>query len=242
MGAKVKEKEDMGVSTNGWMTTFSDLCTLLLTFFVLLFSMSSMDDQRLKIAFQNFGGSSGILSFRDYREISRPMEMLIDGIYKSLGEKVVFHNMANLLKAAEDTRDFETLGNFLVVQPLSDGLQLAFGNNLLFLPGSIDLREEAIPVLEKIARFISISGYQAYIDGHTDNTPVNKEQYQSNEELSIARAFSVRNYLFQLENIPSESIALIGYGDIKPSASNDLPDGRAKNRRVEIILKNQRYF
>jgi chemotaxis protein MotB len=242
MGAKVKEKEDMGGSTNGWMTTFSDLCTLLLTFFVLLFSMSSMDDQRLKIAFQNFGSGSGILFFRDYREISRPMEMLIDGIYKSLGEKVVSHDTVDPPEAAEDTRDFETLGNFLVVQPLPDGLRLAFGNSLLFLPGSIDIREEAIPVLEKIAQFISISGYQAYIDGHTDNTPVNKEQYPSNEELSIARAFSVRDYLFQLENIPPESIALIGYGDIKPSASNDLPNGRAKNRRVEIILKNQRYF
>ena len=230
------------MSTNGWMTTFSDLCTLLLTFFVLLFSMSSMDDQKLKIAFQNFGGSSGILSFREYREISRPMEILISGLHSSLGEKVVSRDKADLQEAEVDTRDLEVLGNFLVIQSLTDGLRLAFGNNLLFLPGSIEVKEDMTPVLEKIARFISVSGYQAYIDGHTDNTPVNDGQYPSNEELSIARSFSVRNFLLQLEDIPPESIALTGYGDMKPAASNDLPEGRAKNRRVEIILKNQKYF
>lgn len=230
------------MSTNGWMTTFSDLCTLLLTFFVLLFSMSSMDDQRLKIAFQNFGGSSGILSFREYREISRPMEILIDGIHQSLGEKVVSHDDEGLQRADMDTRDLETLGKHLIIQPLSDGLNLVFGNNLLFLPGSTEIKEDIRPVLKKIARFILISGYQVYIDGHTDDVPVNKEAYPSNEELSLARSLSVRDYLLQLEDLAHESIALTGYGDLKPAASNDLLEGKARNRRVEIILKNQRYF
>jgi len=239
---KGKDEGNNIISTNGWMTIFSDLCTLLLTFFVLLFSMSSMDDQRLKIAFQNFGGSSGILSFREYREISRPMEVLIDGIYKSLGEKVVSRDEIDLQKADMDTRDLETLGNLLLIQPLSDGVNLAFGSNLLFLPGGTEINEEIAPVLEKIARFISVSGYQVYIDGHTDNTPIKKETYQSNEDLSLARSISIGNYLLQLEDLSHESIALTGYGDMKPAASNDLPAGRAKNSRVEIILKNQRYF
>ena len=65
---------------------------------------------------------------------------------------------------------------------------------------------------------------------------------KSNEELSIARAFNVRDYLTQLDIIPANSIALTGYGDIKPVASNVLPEGRRKNRRVEIILKNQNYI
>lgn len=230
------------MSTNDWMTTFSDLVTLLLTFFVLLFSMSSMDDQKLKIAFQNFGGSSGLLSFRDYREISRPMDVMIEGLHKSLGEKVVLSDDIHSDPEDIDTRELKNSGNLLVLYPLSDGLKMAFGANFLFPPGQTDIREEVLPTLSKIAKFISISGYQVYIDGHTDNTPITHDNYSSNEDLSIARAFTIRNHLIRLERISPDLISLTGYGDIKPIASNDLPEGREKNRRVEIILKNQSYF
>ena len=233
---------DNGGSSSLWMTTFSDLITLLLTFFVLLFSMSSMDDQKLKIAFNNFGGSSGLLSFKEYREMARPVEVLIEGLYKSLGDKVKIGDDKDVQENDVDSDDLKTLGNYLVIKPLSDGLLLSFGYNLLFTPGSADIREEMIPILDKIGRFISVSSYQAYIDGYTDNIPPKGRAYASNEELSIARAFSVRDYLVQLEDINPDLIALTGYGDLKPVASNSLFEGRESNRRVDIILKNQRYF
>ena len=230
------------MSTSGWMTTFSDLCTLLLTFFVLLFSMRSMDDQKLKIALRNFGGSSGVLSFRDYREISNPLEVLIRGLHSSLGEKVVVGTGKSLRKADLDTRGLEGVGSLLLIKTIKGGVELVFGQKLLFPPGSDEIREEMKPALEKVARFISISGYQAYIDGHTDNIPIRNDMYTSNEELSIARAFSIRNYLLWSAVIPPDTIALTGYGAIKPVAANDLEEGRGKNRRVAIILKSQSYF
>jgi len=234
------------INTNGWMTTFSDLCTLLLTFFVLLFSISSMDDRKLKIAFQNFAGSSGFLSFKQYREISRPKEILITGLSELLGEKVVIGKEEGLpdtnIEADADTRDLESLGGFLIFQPLKEGFKLIFGDKLLFSAGNAEIGEEMKPVLKKIAKFISISGYQVYVDGHTDNTSVHSAQYASNEDLSIARALNVRNYLVRLENLRPDSIALIGYGALKPVASNDLPGGKERNRRVEIVLKDQKYF
>ncbi len=239
---KKKGKKSEGLSPNQWMLTFSDLITLLLTFFVLIFSMSSMDDQKLKIAFQNFGGSSGILSFKEYREIARPMEVLIEGLHKSLGGRVIVGDQPELGEAGPDTQDLGDFGNNLLILPVSDGIKLAFGDSLLFSPGSIEIRQEIKPVLDKIARFISITGYQAYIDGHTDNIPIKNAYHGSNEDLAIARAFSVRDQLVGFEDIDPECIALTGYGDIKPMASNDLPEGRSKNRRVDIILKNQTYF
>lgn len=239
-------KGDEKINTNRWMTTFSDLCTLLLTFFVLLFSISSMDDSKLKIAFQNFAGSSGFLSFKEYRAISRPKEILIAGLTELLGEKVIIGEEEGLpdinIDANADTRGLKGLGGFLVFQPLKDGFKLIFGDRLLFSAGSAEIGEDMKPVLEKIAKFISISGYQAYVDGHTNNIPVRSAQYASNEDLSIARALSIRNYLVRLENIRPDSIALIGYGALKPVASNDLPGGTERNRRVEIILKDQKYF
>jgi chemotaxis protein MotB len=237
-----KKLESGGISTNSWMTTFSDLITLLLTFFVLLFSMSSMDDQKLKIAFQNFGGSSGLLFFREYREIARPLDVLIDGLHKTLGEMVIYGEQADFQNADVNARDMEKLGNFLSIQHISNGIKIVFGINLLYSPGSAEINEIAKPALDQIAKFVSVAGYQVYIDGHTDNIPISSTEYSSNEDLSIARALNVRDYLLDLQLISPDLIALTGYGEIKPVASNDTPEGKLKNRRVEIILKNQTYF
>ena len=191
------KNNDDGLSTNSWMTTFSDLITLLLTFFVLLFSMSSMDDQKLKIAFQNFGGSSGLLFFREYREIARPMDVLIDGLHKRLGELVIYGEQIEFQGADINAQGMEDLGNSLAIQHVSNGIKIAFGVNLLFSSGRAEIREEMKPVLDIIAKFISVSGYQTYVDGHTDNLPTQGTDYSSNEELSIARAFNVRTFLLR---------------------------------------------
>ena len=156
--AKTRGKAPEGGSKNSWMTTFSDLVTLLLTFFVLLFSMSSMDSQKLKISFQNFGGSSGLLSFKEYGEITRPKEVLIRGLSQLLGEKVVIGGESEKTEADVDTKDLENLGNYLYIQPLRDGLKLVFGNRLLFPSGGAKIRGEIKPTLDNIARFISVSG------------------------------------------------------------------------------------
>jgi chemotaxis protein MotB len=228
--------------TNGWMITFSDLCTLLLTFFVLLFSLSSLDNKKLKISFRNFGVGSGILSFKEYREIAQPMETLIEDITKMYGKRVTIGKYTDLPETDIDTNELETLGNFLAMQQIEEGLRLTFKEEILFSSGSSDLMNEMMPVLDKIARFIMISGYQTYIDGHTDSVPVQAERFNSNEDLSVARAMSIRKYLLLQESISHDSIGLTGYGALKPISSNDLLEGRNKNRRVEIILKNRGYF
>jgi len=241
-----KGEGESKVNTEGWMTTFSDLCMLLLTFFVLLFSLGSMDNKKLKIAFQNFAGSSGFLFFKEYREIARPKEIFIDSMTELLGDKVVIGGDIRRDKALDtgeiDTRDLTGVGSFLIINHLKDGLKLVFGERLLFPPGSVEMKEDIKPVLHRLGRFISLSSYQAYIDGHTDNVSIRTGEFPTNEELSIARAFNIWDYLVRVEMVSPQSIALIGYGALKPIGSNDSPEGRAKNRRVEIILKNQTYF
>ena len=238
-----EEKAD----TQGWLTTFSDLMMLLLTFFVLLFSLGSMDDRQLKIAFQNFEGSSGFLFFKEYSSISRPKDAFISSITALLGDKVVTgRDSENLNKNTEtgeiDTREFEGVGGLLIIDELDDGLNLTFGEKLLFAPGSAEIHESIRAVLDRIARFISLAGYQAYVDGHTDNAVIAAKEFPSNEELSIARAFSVWSYLVQEKLVDPDSVALTGYGALKPVGSNDSPKGRQMNRRVEIILKYKTYF
>jgi chemotaxis protein MotB len=228
------------------MVTFSDLSTLLLTFFVLLLAMSSMDDRKLKSAMTNFTSSCGILFFKEYGEVYQPKEVLVEGLYETLKETLVIRRSDDPPEelVAQSTEKFiEEIGSALVIEHFKGGFKLIFGHELLFPPGSADINETMEPVLKKVARFIRFSNYQVYIDGHTDSIPPSgRKGFDSNEDLSLARAYNLMQYLLTEEQVPNVSIALGGYGPFHPTSSNDTPVGRAKNRRVEIIFKNQKYF
>ena len=241
---KRKPKKDEQGGTSAWMVTFSDLSTLLLTFFVLLLSMSSMDDRTLKSMFTNFTSACGILYFKEYGEIYRPKEVLIESLYESLDEVLVVKRSEDpVVEEASKTKSnvFGKVGG-LEIEEFHKGFKLVFGHQLLFEPGRAKIKEEMRPLLEKISKFISTSAYQVYIDGHTDNVPINTETYPSNEDLSLARAYNLMDYLVQNGKVSPGAIALSGYGELRPIAPNDTADDRAKNRRVEIIFKGQKYF
>ncbi|MFO7785323.1 MAG: OmpA family protein [Desulfatiglandales bacterium] len=236
--------QNNGMDPNSWMTTFSDLVTLLLTFFVLLFSFNSMDDKKLETMFGNFNAGSGVMSFKEYRKIARPKEILIEGLRSFIDKR---------LKELEKTRpgmdtdeivsgEFEEAGDFLDIVPIRDGFKLVFGAEMFFPSAEAEIREEMKPVLQKIADFLRVTSYQVYIEGHTDNIPLRQGPYASNEELSTARALSVVEYLVRQAGVPASAVAAIGLGEMRPRASNADPAGRSQNRRVEIICKDKRYY
>jgi chemotaxis protein MotB len=246
-GGKKKGRADKDVDTQAWMVTFSDLSTLLLTFFVLLLSMSSMNELKMKSMFHNFNSSCGILGFKEYGEIAHPKDSLIRGLAKSLKDALIVRRDEDQGKTvdipAENSEQLSKgASGSLVFQEIKGGFKLIFGEKLLFDSGSAEIRDRARPILEKIARFMRRSSYQIYIDGYTDNVPIHTEKYASNRALSLARAYSVMNYFVTDEKLPPEGIALGAYGASRPVASNDSIVGRAKNRRVEMIFKNQKYF
>lgn len=239
-----KPKRSEKARTSAWMVTFSDLSTLLLTFFVLLLSMSSMDDRTLKSMFTNFTSACGILYFKEYGEIYKPKEVLIESLYESLQEVLTVKRSEDPeVKEASKSKSnvFGKVGG-LEIDEFHKGFKLVFGHKLLFEPGSAQIKEEMEPLLEKISKFISTSAYQVYIDGHTDNVPIHTATYPSNEDLSLARAYNLMDYFVKNGKVSPGAIALSGYGELRPVASNDTAEDRAKNRRVEIIFKGQKYF
>ena len=230
--------------TPAWMVTFSDLATLLLTFFVLLLSMSSMDDKSLKSLFTNFTSACGILNFKEYGEIYRPKEVLIEGIYQRLKDSLVIKRAddpADIPSETEETFLQET-GGQVIMEDIQNGFKFVFGHQLMFESGSAEINEEMKSVLAQVAKFINASSYQVYIDGHTDNVPIKSIEYPSNEDLALARACNIMLYLVNEENVPSDTIAIGGYGEYHPVNPNDTLIGRQNNRRVEMIFKNKRYF
>lgn len=249
MGNNRKKRggEGEGTDTSAWMVTFSDLSTLLLTFFVLLLSMSSMNKLKMKSMFHNFTSSCGILAFKEYGEIARPKESLITGIAETLKDTLVVRKNEDRYEKIDITSNapeklFKGASGSLVYQNVKGGFKLVFGQGLLFNSGSAEIKEQAKPVLARIARFMRITSYQVYIDGYTDNVPIHTQTYPSNRDLSLARAYAVMHYLVDEEKVAAESIGLAGYGALRPIASNATNPGRAKNRRVEIVFKNQKYF
>jgi len=241
---KNRSTEEEGGGVPAWMVTFSDLATLLLTFFVLLLSMSSMDDKTLKSLFTNFTSACGILNFKTLGEIYKPKEILIEGIYSRLSDTLVIKRADDPVDTPSESKEtfLQELGGKLIIQDTNNGFKMVFGHQLLFTSGNAELKEEMKPILDKIANFINVSFYQIYLDGHTDNVPIRGGKYSSNEDLSLARSLNIMHYLVEEGDVSPDLIAVAGYGDSLPVAPNDTPTGRANNRRAEMIFKNKTYF
>ncbi|MCX7822987.1 MAG: flagellar motor protein MotB [Syntrophobacterales bacterium] len=226
-----------------WTITFADFCTLLLTFFVLLVSMSSLDSQTIKKALENFGEKGGLLFFQKLEDISQSPMVVLRKIMKRLeGDQSIelkrIEELQNI--SEEELSQLIGSGKFMLykIDDKSKGLTLILNNDIIFERGSTHINPSLFPLLSAIGTFLKQSKYMAFIDGHTDNTPpAAKGIYPSNDDLSFARAKSVLDYLVSREKVPPEKLAIGAYGDRMPLGDNSTPSGRALNRRVEITLK-----
>lgn len=138
----------------------------------------------------------------------------------------------------EDRLAREIRDKQILLQQTSRGLIISMTNDILFDSGKAKLKASAHSVLDRIASVINESAPDRDIgvEGHTDNVPIQRSGWKSNWELSVARATSVLHYLIDQCGIPPQKLSAIGYGEYRPMASNDTKEGRARNRRVEIII------
>lgn len=121
------------------------------------------------------------------------------------------------------------------------GLVITLADNILFDSGKAKIKEEAYPLFDKIIIVIkqNAAGKNIGIEGHTDNVPIKYSGWKSNRELSTTRANNVCHYLVGVGGLDPARLTTIGYGEFRPVAANDTSEGRAKNRRVEIIILPQ---
>ena len=117
------------------------------------------------------------------------------------------------------------------------GLVIVLSDKVLFDSGKADIKENAYPVLDKVSKVLirEVPDKNIGISGHTDNVPITYSNWKSNWELSSARATSVLYYMEE-KGVPSKRLSATGYGEHRPVASNDTSEGRALNRRVEIVI------
>ncbi|TYP59921.1 chemotaxis protein MotB [Thermosediminibacter litoriperuensis] len=218
-----------------WMTTYGDLITQILIFFVLLFALSNIDAKKFDMAMTSLQGSLGILD--GGRTLTK--KSFIEG--GLVGENLPEGREERELRNLENTiLEIIEENNFKGIRVGMDerGLAIRFMEGALFDSGKAYLREDARQVLDKIAPILRQSRRPIRVEGHTDNVPIHTREFPSNWELSTTRAVNVVRYFIEKHNISPRIISAAGYGEYHPIAPNDSEKNRALNRRVDIIILN----
>ena len=256
--ATKKQKEEAPASSLGWMVTFSDMVTLLLTFFVLLLSMCSLEAKKIKEIQTATLDAMGVLYEGEQSEVgfntilSGREKVLFEGEPSGLGLRTVVFPGETIKEAVSQTEIVseryarlkiklvrEHLLDTVRLEETEEGINLLLRNELLFNPGRAEINPEGTPVLNRIVEIVGEDNFDVVVEGHTDNVPISTDRFPSNWELSITRAVNVAKYLTEEMGVNPVKLSAVGYGDTKPRVSNDTPENRLKNRRIEIILKPQ---
>ncbi|PXF29329.1 hypothetical protein WH50_21405 [Pokkaliibacter plantistimulans] len=231
-----EEPEEMG-----WLATYADLMSLLLVFFILLFSISTIKIEKFKEIFTSvrfslntMGTTNAIIELPHEAPTERKPIQKEDVVVPETKTRSELTVMAQELEQMIDT---PMLSKEVQIIQKDDRLYIRVNGQALFDPASTDLSYEAEPILQALTKlFKGHPEFEVNIQGHTDNQPIYTEQYPSNWELSAVRATTVLRY-FLLEGLPGNRFSATGYADSKPITSNTTADGRAQNRRVEFVLE-----
>ncbi len=221
---RAEEKENV----ERWMVSYADFVTLLFCFFTAMYAISNVDTNKLgkfvesmRTAFNISGSRGNAFSVIEGVQVFMPTDVELESSIKEM--------LGTLISKSKGGID---------VRRDQRGVIISVVDKFFFESGSADLKKSSKEVLDKIAEVLKQSTNMIRIEGHTDNVPINNDRFPSNWELSAARAINVAKYFIRTHNIQPERLTTIGYSEYRPVASNDTPEGRAKNRRVDIVLLN----
>jgi len=237
-----------------WMVTYGDLMSLLLTFFVLIVSFSSIQEVEFAKAMGSLKGALGSLNLPKTklkllrRDEPRPLSNFFRFVRKAeitsrTEQKLrydvkVYKNKTELLDFVEEITNYAQkmgISDRVTTDFTEEGFILSINSEFLFESGGADIKVDAYPFLRKVAALLKNINYGIQVEGHTDNRPISNEKFPSNWELSAGRAISVVKMLIRM-GISPERMSAVGYGEYHPKYSNETEEGRKRNRRVEIKI------
>lgn len=275
--AKKKKQDEAPKGSPAWMTTFSDLMNLLLCFFVLLFSMSSVDVEKFTMVIASLqssfsilpaGGSSigdgtlvsaGISQLENFDVEFQPSDISSNsnsgqsenteagGMDDTETESDIAEQYREQeLSESEEMKESieQEIQNYGILDQVevdfnAEYVSLTLNGAILFDSGSADMRTDAVPLIDKIGKILETFQHNIIdVEGHTDNVPMSSGKYKDNNVLSMFRALNVADYLRGITSLNPAHIKSSGRGEYVPIADNSTPEGRARNRRVEIKIYN----
>ncbi|MGD0570041.1 MAG: flagellar motor protein MotB [Candidatus Sulfotelmatobacter sp.] len=242
-----------------WLVSYADFVTLLFAFFVVLYASSQVDKRKvgklslaIQIAFQELGvfqASTTQIPLDNNEPMPFSTVQAIENVKHNTEVGRIASHPDDALAAASDDSDLSALQTQLqealhkeialhqvALHREADGLVISLREFGFFDSGSATIKPEALPALDRIASILAIRICQLRIEGHTDNIPIHTEQMASNWELSTARATELVRLLIVRQRFAPERLSAAGFAEYHPVASNLTVEGRAQNRRVDIVI------
>lgn len=243
-----RRREEEHENHERWLVSYADFITLLFAFFVVMYAISSVNEGKYKVlsnalnnAFKNVTASPGgqpIAAIQGapplpVKPIAKPDKLVEQ---KKVEQRKKMKNVANEIMDA--LQPLIAQGKVKLLET-SRGVTIEINDSILFSPGQASLQTASISAMRAIASVLAGADFPITIEGHTDNIPIATLQFPSNWELSAMRATTVLR-LFNDGGVGAERLTAIGYGETRPVETNTTVEGRARNRRVSILIDSNR--
>ena len=232
MISRKKKQPEAIIGAPGWVVTYGDIMTLILCFFVLFFSFSTIDVVKFKDVIVEMQGALGVLS-------GGPMVLNLGDIPESMiseNPTASIQRMMAIQKEIENNIKEENLEDSVKTSLDERGLVVSFTDTALFDIGKADIKPQIKPILDVISERLVVIDNNVRVEGHTDPTPIHTPQFPSNWELSTARANAIIHYFIEVNGVAPDRLSAAGYAFYHPVVPNTTLENRAKNRRVDVII------
>lgn len=243
MGKKRKKNEVKGPPA--WMVTMGDMNNLLMCFFIIMMgdvTTSTADDFRMII--NSFRGNLGFMS--GGRSLSKGTLAEMGQTMVSLPSNTKGKALGKQTSKAMELFKPEIQAKAVRVTEDERGLIISLASDFFFDPGSAELKPEIRPVLEKVSNILRNVPNFTRIEGHTDNAALSaakaRDGFRTNWELSSARSLAVLQHLTDEESVNPKQLSSVAFGEYRPIDDNNTPEGRAYNRRVDIVILKEKFM
>jgi chemotaxis protein MotB len=257
-----KKSHGHNPSHERWIVSYADFVTLLFAFFVVMFATANADKGKVRAV-----GESVKAALKEGR-ISNVGDAIRQVLVREGASPVSSNGFAKKARGEKDQNgegpnvEEQSAKAYLELRPLMEklkkqlsaevqkgdvevrmeprGLAISFKQAALFASGEDQLKTSAYAAIGKVGEAIRILPNQVRLEGNTDNVPIHNERFRSNWELSAARSIALLNLLVDRFEVPPERLGVAGYADVAPVASNATEEGRARNRRVDVVILSER--
>ncbi|MBU3184667.1 flagellar motor protein MotB [Clostridium estertheticum] len=246
----MKKREEKEGNSERWLLTYSDLITLLMILFVVMYASSSSDTtkykqlaQSLNVAFS--GGGASIIGSDTATSVSNSTVTVVDPPETTTtaanSKTAEENNMQNIKKNVDTYLKQNGLASSVSTKIDERGLEVSLKTSLLFDVGTAGVKEDSAKKLISIGKILNHVNNYVRIEGHTDSTPMSNNEFKSNWQLSAIRATNVTELLISKAGISPKKISAVAYGENRPVATNTTEVGKAKNRTVDIIILSNQF-
>ena len=231
-----KKKHEEHENHERWLVSYADFITLLFAFFVVMYSISSVNEGKFRTVSDSIKAAlnpiSSPLTTAVPFTVGQNKAVTVKPTIESATEPAV-RRLREIMRSLKN----ETQLEITQLKELTNGdIVLTLPDTVLFRPGEAVLRPEALPFVQAMGEVLVELNRHVRIEGHTDNVPIATAQFPSNWELSASRAVTVVRTLSERYEVPSQNLSAVGHADSRPQTDNLTPEHRAKNRRVEIVV------